>query len=212
MERDEQDPTTEGSESAPPATASSASAKPPSRRAFAAAIAAAVVLTAGLQMLIATIGAPDEATPAIVAGHMRGQISGRPVDVSSGDPHTVESWLAGRLHVATIVVDLAPAGFELIGARIDIVAGAPAPTLVYKGRGRLVSLTELQFNPGEYPSAPSRRALDGYRIVVWADERAYAAVSDLAQTELDAFVAAFRRAVAKERGQTEARAGRGSPA
>ena len=33
-------------------------------------------------------------------------------------------------------------------------------------------------------------------------QSAYAAVSDLAPTELDAFVAAFRKAAAKERGQT----------
>jgi anti-sigma factor RsiW len=45
--------------------------------------------------------------------------------------------------------------------------------------------------------------VDGYPVVIWKDDaRAYAAVSDLAPTELDAFVAAFRKAAAKERGQT----------
>ncbi|MBI1867813.1 MAG: hypothetical protein HYS06_05905 [Methylocystis sp.] len=175
----------------------------PSWRAFAAAIAAAVVLTAGLQMLILTAGAPDEATLAIVAGHMRGEISDRPADIVSRDPRTLKTWLAGRLPVAAFVADLAPAGFELLGARIDIVAGAGAPTLVYKRHERLVSVTEPPFDPGDYPRAPGRRTLNGYTVVVWADgARAFAAVSDLAPAELDAFVAAFRQAVAKETEET----------
>jgi anti-sigma factor RsiW len=129
--------------------------KRPSWRTFAAAIAATIVVAVGVQNLISTTGSPDEATLAVVAGHMRGQISGQPVDVASSDRHTVKPWLAGKLPVAAMVVDLAPEGFELLGGRIDIVGG-----------------------------------------------RAYAAVSDFAPMELDAFVAAFRKAAAKERGQT----------
>jgi anti-sigma factor RsiW len=177
--------------------------KRPSWRTFAAAIAATIVVTAGVQNLISTPGSPDEATLAVVAGHMRGQISGQPVDVASSDRHTVKPWLAGKLPVAAMVVDLAAEGFELLGGRIDIVGGNPAPTLVYKRRQHLVSVTELRANIADYPATPRRRMLDGYPVVIWKDDaRAYAAVSDLAPTELDAFVAAFRKAAAKERGQT----------
>jgi anti-sigma factor RsiW len=177
--------------------------KRPSWRAFAAAIAATIVVTAGVQNLISTAGSPDEATLAVVAGHMRGQISGQPVDVASSDRHTVKPWLAGKLPVAAMVVDLAPEGFELLGGRIDIVGGNAAPTLVYKRRQHLVSVTELRANIADYPATPRRRTLDGYPVVIWKDDaRAYAAVSDLAPTELHAFVAAFRKAAAKERGQT----------
>jgi anti-sigma factor RsiW len=85
------------------------------------------------------------------------------------------------------------------------VAGAAAPTLVYKRREHLISVTELSSDVGDYPTAPKRRALDGYPVIVWSDgERAYAAVSDLAPAELDAFVAAFRQAVARERGDAGA--------
>jgi anti-sigma factor RsiW len=177
--------------------------KRPSWRAFAAAIAATIVVTAGVQNLISTTGSPDEATLAVVAGHMRGQISGHPTDVESSDRHTVKPWLAGKLPVAAMVVDLAPEGFELLGGRIDIVGGNPAPTLVYKRRQHLVSVTELRANIADYPATPRRRTLDGYPVVIWKDDaRAYAAVSDIAPAELDPFAAAFRKAVAKERGQT----------
>jgi anti-sigma factor RsiW len=78
--------------------------------AFAAAIAATIVVIVGVQNLISAVGSPDEATLAVVAGHMRGQISGQPVDVASSDRHTVKPWLAGKLPVAAMVVDLAPKG------------------------------------------------------------------------------------------------------
>jgi anti-sigma factor RsiW len=135
--------------------------KRPSWRAFAAAIAATIVVTVGVQNLISTTGSPDEATLAVVAGHMRGQISGQPVDVASSDRHTVKPWLAAKLPVAAMVVDLAPDGFELLGGRIDIVGGKPAPTLVYKRREHLVSLTQLRANIADYPAMPRRRTLDG---------------------------------------------------
>jgi anti-sigma factor RsiW len=175
----------------------------PSWRAFAATIAATIVVTVGVLNLISTVSSPDEATLAVVAGHMRGQISGQPVDVASSDRHKVKPWLAGKLPVAAVVVDLAPEGFELLGGRIDIVGGNPAPTLVYKRRQHLVSVTQLGTNNAGYPATPRRKTLDGYPVVIWKDDaRAYAAVSDLAPTELDAFVAAFRKAAGKEREQT----------
>jgi anti-sigma factor RsiW len=178
---------------------------PPSWRSFAAAIAATVVLTIGLTHLVATIGPLDTEIQAIVSAHMRSQISGQPVDVISSDRHKVKPWLASKLPVAAIVVDLAGDGFPLLGGRIDVVAGAAAPTLVYKRHEHLISVTELRANVSDYPTTPKRRALDGYPVIVWSDgERAYAAVSDLAPVELDAFVAAFRQAVARERGDAGA--------
>ena len=178
---------------------------PPSWRGFAAAIAATVAVTIGLQNFIATIGAPDAVTQEVVFGHMRGQISNQPFDVASSDRHTVKPWLAARLPIAAMVVDLAGNGYPLLGGRIDIVGGNPAATLVYKRHEHLISITELRTNISDYPAIPKRRSLDGYPVIVWSDsERAYAAVSDIAPAELDAFVAAFRQAVARERGDGSA--------
>ena len=174
----------------------------PTWRAFAAAIAATLAITIGLQSLISTSSAPDDAALAVVAGHMRAQISGQPVDVASSDRHTVKPWLAAKLPVAAMVADLAPDGFELIGGRIDIVRGAPAPTLVYKRRQHLVSLTELRPAIGDYSTMPHRKTVNGYPVVVWRDDaRAYAAVSDIDLPDLDAFVTAFRKVAANERGR-----------
>jgi anti-sigma factor RsiW len=175
-----------------------------------AAIAATIVVTAVIERLVLTAPSPDEATLAVVAGHMRGQISGQPVDVASSDRHAVKPWLARKLPVAAMIVDLAPEGFELLGGRVDIIRGAPAPTLVYKRREHLISVTELRAYVADYPAAPRRKTTEGYPVVVWKDDaRAYAAVSDIAPAELNAFVEAFRKAAAKEDGQMRESGGGG---
>ncbi|WP_018268141.1 hypothetical protein [Methylosinus sp. LW4] len=165
---------------------------------YAASIAATIVATVGLQHLAEEFAAPDRFTPYVVAGHMRSQISGQPVDVASSDRHTVKPWLAGKLPLAVTVVDLAAEGFPLAGARIDIIGATPAPTLVYKRREHLVSVAELQPRSVNYPETPSLRMMEGYPVVVWKEKhRAYAAISDLSPAELEAFVAIFRQAAAK---------------
>jgi anti-sigma factor RsiW len=177
----------------------------PSWRSFAGAIAATMVLTVGLQRLVETNNAPNATMQAIVSAHMRSQISGQPVDVVSSDRHAVKPWIAGKLPVAAVVVDLASEGFPLLGGRIDIVAGTAAPTLVYKRREHLVSVTELRAYGSEYQATPKHRILEGYPVIVWSDgERGYAVVSDLAPAELDTFVKAFRKAAASERKDTGA--------
>lgn len=195
----------EGPQTRPHRSATDFLRTPPTWRSFATAIAATVVLTIGLQHLIVNVGTPNATLQAIVSAQMRSQISGQPVDVVSSDQHTVKPWLASKLPVAATVVDLTGEGFPLLGGRIDIIAGAAAPTLVYKRRGHLISVTELRADAANYPATPSRRTLDGYPVIVWSEgERAYAAISDISPTELDAFVAAFRLAVTKERGSTGA--------
>ena len=124
-------------------------------------MAATVVATLGLQHLIASSTAPDAALQAIVSAHMRSQISGQPVNVVSTDRHTVKPWLAGKLPVAAEVVDLAEAGFPLAGGRIDIVAGAGVPTLVYKRRDHLISVTERRAESDETAS----RAISRWKVI-----------------------------------------------
>ena len=168
-------------------------------RQLAAAVAATAVLTLGLQHVVATMNAPNLMMQSIVSAHMRSQISGQPVDVVSSDRHTVKPWLASKLPISTAVVDLASEGFPMLGGRIDIAAGGGAPTLVYKRREHLISVTELPADKGRFPETPKLRSLQGYPVVTWSDgQRAYVAISDLTPSELDAFVAAFREAARKE--------------
>lgn len=168
-------------------------------RSLAASLMLGIVLGAGAYGLFVTPPASDEVDRAIVAGFVRGRLSGQPVDVATSDRHTVKPWLAGKVAGAATVVDLKADGFPLVGGRIDVVGGEPVATLVYQRREHQVALSEL---PGasETASEPRRETRDGYALLEWRDKaRRYVAVSDLPPAELDAFGAAFRRGAAAER-------------
>jgi anti-sigma factor RsiW len=77
-----------------------------------------------------------------------------------------------------------------VGGRIDVIGLTPAPTLVYRARQHVISLTALP--AAQLPRGPIR-PVDGYNVVEWTDGKlAYWAVSDLAAPELETFAKAFR--------------------
>jgi anti-sigma factor RsiW len=169
-------------------------------RALAASLTLGVALGAGAYGLFASAPADDEVQRAIVAGFVRGRLSGQTVDVATSDRHTVKPWLAGKIAGATTVVDLKADGFPLVGGRVDVVGATPVATLVYQLREHQIALSELPGSSGNASSAPHSRTRDGYSLLEWTDGgRLYAAVSDVPPAELDAFGAAFRRAAAAER-------------
>jgi anti-sigma factor RsiW len=169
-------------------------------RSLAASLMVGIVLGADAFGLFGPMPADDDVQQAIVAGFIRGRLSGQPVDVATSDRHTVKPWLAGKISGATTVVDLAPEGFALVGGRIDVVGRTPVPTLVYQRREHQIALSELPERRNGDLGAPRRETRDGYSLLHWADNgRLYMAVSDLPPAELDVFGAAFRQAAAVER-------------
>jgi anti-sigma factor RsiW len=168
-------------------------------RAVAGAMAAAVVALVGVNVYLVSDWGSDDIERAAVAAHSRGLISGQPVDVVSTDRHTVKPWLAGKVPLATTVVDLATDGYALSGGRVDVIGDVPLPTLVYRHREHFISLTELSRGSARV-SSPTRETVNGHAVVTWSDNvRRYVAVSDMSPPELDDFVATFRRAAANER-------------
>jgi anti-sigma factor RsiW len=168
--------------------------------ALAASLALGMALGAGAYGLFAPVTADNDVQRALVAGFVRGRLSGQPVDVATSDRHTVKPWLAGRIAGATTVVDLKEDGFPLVGGRIDMVGQTPIATLIYQRREHQIALSELPGAGGDASSAPRRLTRDGYGLIEWEEGgRRYEAVSDLPPAELDAFAAAFRRAAAAER-------------
>ena len=172
-----------------PAPALARSSSRPSWRALAASVAVAAFLGSSATWLALSPGPAD--ADRVVANHMRALMAAQPVDVGSSDRHTVKPWFNGRIPEAPRVVDLAGAGFPLVGGRIDVVGRTPVATLVYRHRQHLISLSEV---PGRTIAAPERQ-IAGYNIVSWTDDGvAYWAVSDVAAADLDAFAKAFRAA------------------
>ena len=156
-------------------------------------MAAGLALVAALGGYTAGRSGGDPTTAALVAGYQRAALSGQPVDVASSDRHTVKPWLAARAPFGALAPDLAEDGFPLLGGRIDVLDRRPIPTLVYRRREHLISVSELPLADG----GGGTSALDGYHVERWRDaERAYVAVSDIDAAELAAFTAAFRKKVA----------------
>jgi anti-sigma factor RsiW len=154
------------------------------------AMAASVILAAGLgsaSTWLALRPAIEDTNLAgtLVADHKRGLLSGAPADVASSDRHTVKPWFATRFALAPKVVDLGPEGFPLAGGRIDIVAGAPAPVLVYRHKEHFISLTALH---AQSSAPPQAFVIDGYSVQVWRDGGTeYWAISDIDPAELAKF-------------------------
>ena len=116
----------------------------------------------------------------------------QPADVASTDRHTVKPWFNGRIPESPRVVDLAKNDFPLIGGRIDVVERNPVPTLVYRHRKHLISLTAIPA-PRKPDTAPASGAIEGYNITEWTEDGVtYWAVSDVAAPELRHFTELFR--------------------
>jgi anti-sigma factor RsiW len=131
----------------------------------------------------------DQLPEMLVASHVRAMMATQTVDVASSDRHTVKPWFNGKLPGSPRVVDLTAEGFPLVGGRIDVIGLTPAPTLVYRARLHVISVTALPLADRE--TSPLR-PINGYNIVEWTDGPvAYWAVSDLAAPELESFAKAF---------------------
>jgi anti-sigma factor RsiW len=164
----------------------------PSWRALAASVALAVMVT-GAGTWFALRPGPDDAS-FVVANHMRALMAAQPIDVSSSDRHTVKPWFNGRIAQSPRVVDLTAEGFPLVGGRVDVVGRTPVPTLVYRHRQHLISLTEM---PAHALTNTTQHTADGYNLVSWTqDGVTYWAVSDVAAADLDTFARLFRAAPA----------------
>jgi anti-sigma factor RsiW len=163
----------------------------PGWRALAASVA--VAFAAGSAATFVALGpggrGPPSVAPQLVASHMRSLMASQPIDIASSDRHTVKPWFNGKLPESPRVVELASQEFPLVGARIDVIGLTPVPTLVYRRRLHVISLTALPAGFGAVPP----RAIDGYNIVDWTDgDITYWAVSDVSASDLAEFARAFR--------------------
>jgi anti-sigma factor RsiW len=161
------------------------------------AASAAIAFAAGSIATFVAIG-PDRREPTselLVASHVRSLMARQTVDVESSDRHAVKPWFNGKLPESPRVLDLAAQGFPLVGGRIDVIGLVPVPTLVYRARQHVISLTAI---PSSRRAVAPRGPIDGYNVVEWTDgPLAYWAVSDLAAPELANFAKAFRAGVAE---------------
>jgi anti-sigma factor RsiW len=166
------------------------------RAAWARFTAAAASLAACIALGYAWGGARDRTDRLVedaVGDHVRALQADHLMDVASTDQHTVKPWFAGRLDFSPPVVDLAAAGFPLVGGRLERLGGHTAAALVFRRRQHVINLfiwpTDAT-TPTGYP-----RQRDGYHLTSWtAGDLSFLAVSEIPSEELAQFADAFQAA------------------
>ena len=157
--------------------------------AMAAAASVAAILASSTTLYVVHPGSEDEWHQAILTSHLRATLSGHVIDVASSDRHTVKPWFGGKTRVAPIVLNLADAGYPLLGGRLDIPQEDALPVLVYKAGPHLVSVF-VRAADGTMQTAIKK--INGFSILSWSDNGlAYSAVSDADGAELEGFQRAF---------------------
>lgn len=169
----------------------------PSWRALAASVALTALVVGSATWTLRTPAPQNAVREAVIASHIRSLMSPQPVDVVSSDQHVVKPWFNGRIPRAPRVVDLGAHEFPLVGARLDVFGREPVPTLVYRRRKHLISVTAIPA-AAQTPAQSAQSVVDGYNILRWSDgETAYWAISDLDAQELANFVRLFRGEAAR---------------
>jgi anti-sigma factor RsiW len=162
-------------------------------QALAAAAILAAIVGSGTTWLMLRPAPTEAPAELVVASHVRALMAPQPADVNSSDRHTVKPWFSGRIPESPRVVDLTDKGFPLVGGRIDVIGTQPVPTLVYRHRQHLISLTALPV--ANLTPTTERQTIAGYNVLSWRDDNtAYWVVSDLGIKDLNTFVDTFRAA------------------
>jgi anti-sigma factor RsiW len=127
-------------------------------------------LAAGLALAIGGFYVGDgRARAGVVAAefasaHARALLVGHEVDVLSSDHHVVKPWFAGRLAFSPPAPELAGVGYQLVGGRVDLVAGRRVAALVYRHGAH--AATVFVWPRDSAPKGGVRElAIDGYRVL-----------------------------------------------
>jgi anti-sigma factor RsiW len=159
-----------------------------------ASFAFAVVLAWSVTYHFVKPSAADLLTDQVLSAHVRGVLSGRPIDVASSDRHTVKPWLSARLDFSPPVADFAQQGFALSGGRLDYLDGRPIAVLVYQYRNHVISAFVWP-DAGADEAGTERESVKGYHVARWsAGGFRHYVVSDLEEEQLARFVVLLRAA------------------
>ncbi len=126
----------------------------------------------------------------LVSRHVYSMDQGRLFEVASSDRHAVKPWFQGKLDFSPPVPDLASAGFNLRGGRVDHIDGRAVAALAYMHKLHIVNVFVWPSDKTQSPQPSARR---GFNLLHWDDGTMQIwLVSDVEATELNRFGQAWR--------------------
>lgn len=135
-------------------------------------------------------GADTVVDQEIVSSHVRSLQPGHLTDVETTNQHIVKPWFNGRIDFSPPVPELADQGFPLAGGRLDSINGRTVAAIVYHRRLHTVNL----FVWPAKDAAERSFVKDGFAVTEWSrNGLRYAAVSDIAPSELQQFHKLFEQ-------------------
>ncbi|HEV8016342.1 MAG TPA: anti-sigma factor [Stellaceae bacterium] len=156
------------------------------------AIAATLLLTiatsSGLTAAYVGTSSDERVVEDVISSHVRSLMADHLTDVASSDQHTVKPWFSGKVAASPPAVDLASAGFPLVGGRLDYVADHPCAALVYRHDKHVINVM-VWANDSNDAEATETYARQGYNLIHTSEDNLdYWVVSDLDRTDLANFV------------------------
>ena len=119
----------------------------------------------------------------IVEAHMASLHPSNISGFASNDAQAVRGWFEGKARFAVPVHDFSHQGFELQGARVDLVEGHRIPVLVYRRKEHLIDL--FIWSTRERDTAQRVGSRQGFQWVDWRKRKMeFCAVSDIDPTDL----------------------------
>jgi anti-sigma factor RsiW len=154
----------------------------PALRQVAVVLLACVVSASATWWHMQAIDARQDITRDVLAAHVRSLLQDKTVQVASDNTHNVKPWFAGRIEFTPVVKDLSAEGYQLVGGRLDYVAGRRVAALVYRKRQHQI---DVFIWPSGNEAAPKIDTAEGYNVASWSrGGMAFWAISDLNAGEL----------------------------
>jgi anti-sigma factor RsiW len=120
----------------------------------------------------------------IVAAHMNSLHPGNLTGLASNDERVVQAWLQGKARFALPVHDFSQQGFQLLGARMDLVEDRTIAALVYARGNHLVNV--FIWPTRERDRASREGSRQGFQWVDWQKGKIeFCAVSDADPGDLE---------------------------